>query len=225
LLLGVLYAASVAGYRVTCSRLALAASQPRRLAVFLTPPSSRPIETKRDILLRAFAPLQSLARDSTLTLSQLEPRSNLRRPDSRKPTEANFPSATRRKKASDRPKTTFRSPPTRRHASARAHASRGVLYPLRDKSYGSPLGYPDRSLGQDPRQHRPDASCVPPSGFLSLSTDCSSRGPAALFHAAATCRVFPFRGFPSQAASRGSSPRRALLPLHPRLPEACSRNH
>jgi hypothetical protein len=114
--------------------------------------------------------------------------------------------------------------PPRNSASARAHASHGVHNPLRDKSYGSPLGYPDRSLDQDPRLTRPESSCVPPSGFLSLSTACSSRGRAALFHAAATCRVSPSRGFPFQTASPDSSSGRALLPLQPHLPEALDRN-
>jgi hypothetical protein len=66
---------------------------------------------------------------------------------------------------------------------------------------------------EDLQRAFPRARHVPPSGFLSLSTGCSSRSFTALFHAAATYRVPPSRGFPSRAAG---APRRcpcALLPL------------
>jgi hypothetical protein len=240
-----LYAISVASCRVTRSRLALATSRSRRLAVFPILPSHRAIETVRCILLRAFAPLQSLARDSTLTLSQLRPKPALRRSDfsspllkSRlSPLRLNLPpslqppSTPPRLCPKTRPRRGFQpsrgqlgAGPPERCASARAHASHGVLRPLRDTGCGSPLGYPERSLDPDPREHHPDARSVPPTGFLSLSAACSSRGFAALFHAAATCRVSPSRGFPFQPASPGSSPGRALLPLPPHLPEVRGRN-
>jgi hypothetical protein len=43
--------------------------------------------------------------------------------------------------------------------------------------------------------------CVPPSGFLNLLTAYSSARRTALFHAACTRGVLPFRAFPSQGAA------------------------
>jgi hypothetical protein len=59
-----------------------------------------------------------------------------------------------------------------------------------------------------PARALPRARVVPPSGFLSLSAGCSSPRPAALFHAAATCRVRPFRGFPFRTGTPARHPRR-----------------
>jgi hypothetical protein len=79
-----------------------------------------------------------------------------------------------------------------------ANASPGVSFPLRDTNGRSPLapGFPNSRY-------------VPPSGFLNLSAACSSSHRAALFHAAATSRVPPSRGFPSRVAG---SPHRIALP-------------
>jgi hypothetical protein len=79
-----------------------------------------------------------------------------------------------------------------------ANASPGFSFPLRDISGRSPLtpGFPNSRY-------------VPPSGFLNLSAGYSSSNPAALFHAAATSRVPPSRGFPSRVAG---SPHRIALP-------------
>jgi hypothetical protein len=63
----------------------------------------------------------------------------------------------------------------------------------------------------------PSSRYVPPSGFLSLSTVCSTFDFAGLFHPAATSRVMrPFRGFSRSAAV--PTRRRALPPCRCRPP-------
>jgi hypothetical protein len=91
---------------------------------------------------------------------------------------------------------------------------------------GSPLGYPDRSLDPDQRARRPDAHSVPPSGFLSLSAACSSRGFEALFHASRHVQgSFPPGAFPPRQPH--ATRRRAVPSCRYRLTcqEPRNRNH
>jgi hypothetical protein len=100
------------------------------------------------------------------------------------------------------------------HRDLQSSSRRSVLEPPCKKQHrdiaGNRLSWGLRPSSRHKQQEStrgravPRAHHVPPSGFLSLSTACSSRSPAALFHAAATCRVPPLQGF-SLACSRSAS--------------------
>jgi hypothetical protein len=58
---------------------------------------------------------------------------------------------------------------------------------------------------------------VPPSGFLTLSTDCSSPERPALFHAGNALGISLFRGFPPPSARAARHNPDALLVFSPRI--------